>query len=83
MLIDWFTVVAQIVNFVILLWLMKRFLYQPILSAIDARESRIAAELSEAATKLAEAEAKREVFQRKNDEIDHQRSEVCCETRRH
>ena len=51
MLIDWFTVGAQVVNFVILVWLMKHFLYKPILSAIDAREKRIASELAAANTK--------------------------------
>jgi F-type H+-transporting ATPase subunit b len=51
MLIDWFTVGAQVLNFLILVWLMKRFLYQPILDAIDAREQRIAAELANAAAK--------------------------------
>ena len=56
MLIDWFTVGAQIVNFLILVWLLKRFLYKPILDAIDAREKRIAAELADADTKKAEAE---------------------------
>ncbi|MCH9698254.1 MAG: F0F1 ATP synthase subunit B, partial [Gammaproteobacteria bacterium] len=45
MLIDWFTVSAQIINFLILVWLLKRFLYQPILNAIDAREQRIATQL--------------------------------------
>ena len=35
MLIDWFTVFAQAVNFLILVWLLKRFLYKPILHAID------------------------------------------------
>jgi len=39
MLIDWFTVVAQVINFLILVWLMKRFLYKPILNAIAAREA--------------------------------------------
>jgi large-conductance mechanosensitive channel len=39
-LIDWFTVVAQVINFLILVWLLKHFLYQPILDAIDAREKR-------------------------------------------
>jgi F-type H+-transporting ATPase subunit b len=47
-LFDWFTVVAQIVNFLILIWLLKRFLYKPVLKAIDAREKRIADLLSEA-----------------------------------
>ncbi|NLX99005.1 MAG: hypothetical protein GXY83_22905 [Rhodopirellula sp.] len=32
--IDWFTVAAQVVNFLILVWLLKRFLYKPILHAI-------------------------------------------------
>ena len=48
MLIDWFTVGAQALNFLILVWLMKRFLYKPILHAIDEREKRIAAELADA-----------------------------------
>jgi F-type H+-transporting ATPase subunit b len=38
MLIDWFTVGAQAVNFLILVWLLKRFLYRPVLAAVDARE---------------------------------------------
>ena len=42
MLIDWFTVGAQALNFIILVWLLKRFLYKPILDAVDAREKRVA-----------------------------------------
>ncbi len=53
MLIDWFTVGAQALNFLILVWLMKRFLYRPILHAIDAREKPIAGELADAVGKLA------------------------------
>ncbi len=73
MLIDWFTVGAQALNFLILVWLMKRYLYQPILSAIDAREQRIAAELADAETKKAEAKKERDEFQHKNEEFDKQR----------
>ena len=73
MLIDWFTVIAQAVNFFILVWLMKRYLYQPILKALDAREQHIAAELADADAKKAEALAEREEFRRKNDEFDRQR----------
>ena len=72
--IDWFTVVAQVINFLILVWLMKRFLYQPILDAIDAREKRIASELADADAKRAEAQQERDEFQRKNKEFEHQRS---------
>jgi len=71
--IDWFTVGAQVLNFLILVWLMKRFLYQPILDAIDGREQRIAAELASADAKKAEAKLERDEFQRRNEELDRQR----------
>ena len=74
MLIDWFTVLAQVVNFLILVWLLKRFLYRPILDAIDAREKRIAAELADADAKKVEAKKERDEFQRKNEEFDQQRA---------
>ena len=74
MLIDWFTVIAQVVNFLILVWLLKRFLYQPILNAIDAREKRIAKELADADAKTAEAIQARDEFQHKKEEFDRQRA---------
>ncbi len=74
MLIDWFTICAQVLNFLILVWLMKRFLYKPILHAIDAREKRIAAELADADAKKAEAQKDRDEFQRKNEEFDKRRA---------
>jgi F-type H+-transporting ATPase subunit b len=74
MLIDWFTVVAQALNFLILVWLMKRFLYKPVLDAIDVRERRIASDLAEAATKTSEAARERADFEQKNADFDQQRS---------
>ena len=74
MLVDWFTVGAQALNFIILVWLLKRYLYKPILDAVDAREKRIAAELADADAKKAEAQKERDEFQRKNDEVDQQRA---------
>jgi F-type H+-transporting ATPase subunit b len=74
MLIDWFTVGAQALNFLILVWLMRRYLYKPILHAIDEREKRIAAELADADAKKAEAKKDRDEFQHKNEEFDQQRA---------
>jgi len=74
MLIDWFTIIAQLINFLILVWLLKRFLYQPILNAIDAREQRIAKELADAAAKMTQAEKQRNEFQKKNTEFEKQRN---------
>ncbi len=73
MLGDWFTIVAQVLNFLILVWLMKRFLYKPILHAIDEREKRIATELANADAKKAEAQKEHDEFQHKNEEFDQQR----------
>ena len=74
MLIDWFTVAAQLLNFLILVWLMKRFLYKPVLNAIDAREQRIARELADAAAKQAEAGKERDAFRQRNEDFDQQRA---------
>lgn len=76
MLIDWFTVGAQTLNFLILVWLMKRYLYQPVLHAIDAREKRIAAQIADAAAKEAAANQEKEEFQRKNAEFELRRADM-------
>jgi len=74
MLIDWFTVAAQVVNFVILIGLLKHFLYKPVLGAIDAREKHIAAELADANAKKADAQKERDDFLGKNKVFDDQRA---------
>lgn len=73
MLIDWFTVAAQVINFLILVWLLKRFLYKPVLTAIDEREKRIATLLQEAEKKKAEALKEQVEFQHKNEKLEQQR----------
>ena len=74
MLINWFTVCAQAINFLILVWLLKRFLYKPILHAIDEREKGIAAQLASAEAKTAEAQKDRDDFQHKNEAFDKERA---------
>jgi F-type H+-transporting ATPase subunit b len=73
-LIDWFTVGAQALNFVLLVWMMRRYLYRPILNAVDAREKRIAAELAAADAKRADAQKARDELQHQQDEFDRQRA---------
>ena len=59
MLIDWFTVAAQAINFLILVGLLSRFLYKPILHAIDEREKGIATQLAQAEADKANAKPAR------------------------
>lgn len=68
--INWFTVIAQVINFLILVWLLKRFLYKPVLDAIEQREKKIAAQLNDAESKKAEAQQERNEFQQKNETLD-------------
>jgi F-type H+-transporting ATPase subunit b len=74
MLIDWFTVGAQALNFLILIWLLQHFLYKPILTAIDAREKRIADQLSDATKKQVDAQKEHDEFDAKNKTFDEQRN---------
>ena len=74
MLIDWFTVGAQALNFLILVWLLQHFLYKPILTAIDAREKRIADQLADATAKQADAQKEHAEFDGKTKALDEQRN---------
>lgn len=74
MLIDWFTLVAQLVNFIILIWLLKRFLYKPVLRALDAREELIAKQINDAAKQISEANIELESYQEKNRRFEKERN---------
>lgn len=76
MLFDWFTFAAQLVNFLILVWLLKRYLFKPILEAIDQRERKIAKQLHEAEESKANTSREFEHYQQKNREFDQQRSDL-------
>lgn len=72
--INWFTVIAQIVNFLILVWLLKRFLYKPVLNAIDEREKKISGQLNEAEATKAAAEKEHQLFAQKNELFEQERA---------
>ena len=74
MLIDWFTVGAQVVNFLVLIWLMKRFLYKPIITALDQREKLIATQIADAKQKQDDAKKQSDEFNKKNQDFDRDRT---------
>ncbi|GAB4529854.1 MAG: ATP synthase subunit B [Pleurocapsa sp.] len=73
MLIDPFVVFAQIVNFLILVALLKRFLYQPILQAMAGRSQRIERQLALAAAKEQDAETEKQLYQQKQQKLEAQK----------
>ena len=57
MTIDWLTVGAQVLNFLVLVYLLKRFLYGPVVRAMARREEAIAERQREAQQRKEDAEA--------------------------
>ncbi|HPB71060.1 MAG TPA: hypothetical protein PKX61_08125 [Syntrophales bacterium] len=68
--IDGFVFFAQIVNFLILIYLLKRFLYGRIIQAMDNREAKIAARIAEAETMKVDAAAAAENYAQKMKGLD-------------
>ncbi|PQJ35220.1 hypothetical protein BSZ35_12000 [Salinibacter sp. 10B] len=75
MQINWFTFGAQIVNFLLLVWLLKRFLYGPIVNAMAEREQRIADRFEEAREKRETAEAEARNYRQKLEALAEAREE--------
>lgn len=76
MLSDWFTVAAQIVNFLVLLALLKWLLFDRIVRAMDQREERIASRLEEAGHKQQEAHQRAEQLEEEQRQLDSRREEL-------
>ena len=81
-MIDWFTVIAQVVNFLILIFLLKRFLYKPIVDAMNRREEKIASDLESAEKKRKEAEREVETYRGMKLELEEKREEMLSQARK-
>jgi F-type H+-transporting ATPase subunit b len=79
--IDWLTVAAQIVNFLVLVWLLQRFLYRPITNAMRRREERIEGRLAEAKQTREEAEQEARRVQEREEELEARRDEILASAR--
>ena len=73
MKIDWFTFAAQVVNFLLLVYLLKRFLYAPISAAMQRREEHISERVNAAQQSQQDAERVIADYQRRTEELEHQR----------
>ena len=81
MLIDWFTVVAQLVNFLVLMVLLKIFLYDRVIRAMDRREEKIAARFEEAEQKHQKADERQETLDAEKTELDEKREAILSDAR--
>jgi F-type H+-transporting ATPase subunit b len=80
--IDWSTFLLEIANFLILLWILKRFVYRPVKQAIEARRRRVEAALADAETARGEAETMRKEVEARELDLGRERTEARAELER-
>lgn len=61
--LDWTTFILEIVNFLVLVWILKHFLYRPVLGVIARRRAQIEKSLNEARDTQEQALALKEQFE--------------------
>ena len=67
------TMLWEVINFFVLLWLLKRFLYEPMTNMLDKRKNKIESDLEEAKEKKKEA---RELKKKYENELKNARQEA-------
>lgn len=66
--LDWTTFLLEIGNFLVLLWLLQRFLYRPILAVLDARKCQIQQQTEQIETMRGQAEALHQQYRQQLDD---------------
>ncbi|WP_137702315.1 F0F1 ATP synthase subunit delta [Marimonas lutisalis] len=69
MAIDWWTLALQTINFLVVVWLLSKFLYRPIRRVIEEREAADQKAAEAAQEKTEAADAAREEFEAKRAEL--------------
>ena len=77
--IDWFVFSAQIFNFLLLIYLLKRFLYGRIIKAMDDREAKIAARFAEAEELKVKANEQAELYEKRNQSLNEAKEQMLNE----
>jgi len=72
--LDWSTILLEIVNFLVLVWILKRFLYQPVLYVIAQRKAGIESAIAGADAKRAEADALKAQYENRLADWEHERA---------
>ena len=74
--LNWSTFALEIINFLILVWLLARFLYRPVLDIIDRRKQEINKQLADADTVRKVAESLKQDYQDRMQVWNREQSEA-------
>lgn len=79
--IDLFTVLAEVFNFLVLMFLLQRFLYRPIVNMMDAREQAIIGRIAQAEQQYQEAAEEKGLYEEKVRVFEQERLRLMDEAR--
>ena len=79
--IDFYTLIAQIINLLILLFLLRKFLYVPVLKAVEERQAKNLQLQKEIAQQKEKADKMEQQLAEKLADIDVQKQEILKQTR--
>lgn len=65
-----YTIIAQLINFSVLIFLLNKFLYKPVLKTMDKRRAEIKEKIEETERKLAESDRMKEEYFSKLQEVE-------------
>ena len=82
MLLDSFTIIAQIINFLILIYLLKRFLFNRIIKIMDEREKQITDRMQDAETAKEAAQKELEEQRRIREELQEKWNEMLAQAKK-
>jgi F-type H+-transporting ATPase subunit b len=74
--LDWTTFFLEILNFVILVWLLGRFLYQPVLDIIEQRRARIQQALDDAELTQAQTQSLKHQYENRLGDWEQEKAEA-------
>lgn len=81
MLIDWFTIIAQIINFLLLIFLLHRFLYKPIVKTIQKRQKEIEHNWQEVQEKEKTVDAEIAEYQEKQQDLEDRKNDIMAQAK--
>lgn len=73
---DWTSFALEVLNFLVLVWLLKRFFYRPVLAVIEKRQAATAKTIADAESVQREAEALKSEYQTRLAGVDKDRAEA-------
>ena len=74
--VNWSTFVLEIINFLVLLWILKRFLYQPVLQIVARRQDAIQQTILDAEVLREEAQGVQKLYQNRLQDWQEEREKA-------